>query len=542
LADRPETIDEALRRIEALSQELRAVAAERDEYRLVFDRAPLLVWYKDDKNNVLRANDPAAATVGLTPDEIVGRSTYDLYPEEAEAYYRDDLEVIRSGQPKLGIIEPLETTEGKRWVQTDKIPWYSPSGKAGGVVVFVSDITDRIRTQEELYRAQRLEAMGVLAGGIAHDFNNLLTAIYGNIELLRIELGVSDEAEDPAPAAPAARYVRRAMSSLGRARALTQQLLTFATGGQPGRRPVDMALLIEDVVALALSGSSVGCDVIVEPDLVPCVGDRDQIAQVLENLILNAAQSIHEAESLAQPGTPRAAGLCRISARLRTDPLPTHRGSWIEVAVQDNGAGIRDDHLQKVFDPFFTTKAEGSGLGLASAYSIVRRHEGLLDCWNNPDGGVTFRLLMPVAETGDEVPPANENEIVSSLRPLRVLLLDDDEAIRHLVQTAGPHLGLEVQCVGDLPRALAACRRAIESGRPYDVAVIDLTLRGGTGGKDALTQLRVLQPGLPSVVCSGYSKDPVLTRYDEYGFDAAVAKPYLLDELRTALVEATSRG
>jgi signal transduction histidine kinase len=186
------------------------------------------------------------------------------------------------------------------------------------------------------------------------------------------------------------------MSSIRRARALTQQLLTFATGGQPGRRPVDLKPLIEDVVALALSGSSVGYDVIVQPDLAPCIGDREQIAQVLENLILNAVQSIHEGESRAEPGTPRAAGVCRITARLRTDPLPTHGGSWIEVAVQDNGAGIQGDDLQQIFEPFFTTKPEGhgTGLGLPTVLMVVERHKGTLHLTSDAGAGTTFTVRL----------------------------------------------------------------------------------------------------------------------------------------------------
>ncbi len=368
VTDRPKTIEDATRRIAELSQQLRAVTAERDEYRLAFDRAPLLIWYKDDKNTVLRANEPAAASAGLTPDQVVGRSTFDLYPEEADGYYRDDLEVIRSGRPKLGIIERLETPEGKRWVQTDKIPWRSPSGEAAGVLVFVRDITDRIQMQEELYRAQRLESLGLLAGGIAHDFNNLLQSIYGNVELLRLRLEVPEQGEGSATEDPAARYVRRAMSSIARARSLTQQLLTFAKGGQPGRSPVPLEPLIEEVVTLALSGSSIQPDVIVQPDLDPCLGDRSQIAQLVENLLVNAVQAIEQAESRSQPGARRAPGVCRVRVRRRSDPLPTYTGSWIEVEIADNGEGIEPGHLERIFDPFFTTKAEGSGLGLASAY------------------------------------------------------------------------------------------------------------------------------------------------------------------------------
>jgi len=542
LNDRPTTIEDATRRIAELSQQLRAIRAERDDYRLAFDHAPLLIWYKDDKNTVLRANEPAAASAGLTPEKVAGRSTFDLYPGEADSYYRDDLEVIRSGRPKLDIIEQLDTPEGKRWVQTDKIPWRSPSGHASGVLVFVSDITDRIQMQEELYRAQRLESLGILAGGIAHDFNNLLHSVYGNVELLRVQLGVPDEGDVSATVEPATRYVRRAMSSLDRARSLTQQLLTFSKGGQPGQRPVSLEPLIEEVVTLALSGSSIPPEVIVHAGSGACLGDRNQIAQLLENLLVNAVQAVEQAESRVQQGARSTPGVCRVVVRRRTDPLPTHTGSWIEIAVEDNGEGIEPANLERIFDPFFTTKAEGSGLGLASAYSIAKRHGGTLDCWNNPGGGATFRLLLPIAEVAAGDAPSGEDEVVPSLPPLRVLFLDDDEEIRQLARSAGPHLGLELHCVDDLSRALQSCQRAIESGRPYDVAVIDLTVRGGVGGADALTELRELQPGLPAVVCSGYSTDPVLARHGEHGFDAALAKPYLLAELRAALIEATSRS
>jgi len=500
-------------RLAAVENELVAVKAERDDYRVVFDQAPLLIWFKDADNVVLRANARAAASAGLSPDEIAGRSTYDLHPEEADGYHADDLEVMRSGSPKLGILERLDTPDGKRWIQTDKIPWRDPEGAVQGVVVLVTDVTERVEIQESLYRAQRMESVGILAGGIAHDFNNLLSGLFGNLQLAERKV-----AEDH----PGRVYLQRASNAIDRARALTRQLLTFSTGGEPKREPVALGPLIADVATFALSGSAIELDLDIDVGLNACLGDREQIAQVLENILVNAAQAM------------TGSGRLTIRARNRSDPLPGHPGDWVEIEVQDSGPGIAPDDHERIFDPFFTTKPDGTGLGLATAFSIARKHGGLLDSRNALDGGSVFRLLLPLAQAAPPLAPAAP-AVSSSAGTGRLLMLDDDSDIRTLVSEAASALSLEVTCVATTAEAVAAFREAQAEGRPFRVAMLDLTIRGDSGGKQALRQLRALDPGLRAIVASGYSVDPALVDPGKHGFDAVLTKPFRLEELRAAL-------
>jgi len=380
--------------------------------------------------------------------------------------------------------------------------------------------TEQIRAQlsreaqleAELQRSSRLESLGVLAGGIAHDFNNLLTVIMGNITLARIDGGESSEGEH---------WLRDAEQGVVRARDLTLQLLTFAKGGDPVRKTAEMSELVREAAEFALHGAKVRCEYDFEKSLWPVEVDKGQIGRVVHNIIINAIQSMPEGGSIR-------IGLCNatVAAEALGD-LPA--GRYLKLSIADTGAGIPPEHLSKIFDPYFTTKQQGTGLGLATVYSIVRKHLGRVEVQSRVGEGTVFSIWLPAAEKKAEVRPPSTSPIPQGGG--RVLVMDDEEAIRRTCIALLRYMKLEVTAVPDGQAALREYAAARDAGRPYSLVILDLTVPGGMGGRAAMEQLRQMDPSVRAIVSSGYSSDPVVSQYRAYGFAAVVPKPYTLPEL-----------
>jgi len=408
-------------------------------------------------------------------------------------------------------------------VQVKAFPLLDEGGAVTAVIETHNDLTERRLLEESRLRAQKLEAVGTLAGGIAHDFNNLLQGIFGYIGVARARLAEGSEA---------AEILGKAERAIDAAVGLTGQLLTLSKGGRPLKRPVALGPVVEGAARLALSGSSVDAVVEIAEDLPPVEADRGQIGQVVQNLVLNAVQAM-----------PRG-GTVRVAARR----VPAAAGSGradapgvVEITVSDTGAGIPSELLPRVFDPYFTTKELGSGLGLATSDSIVRSHGGELGAVSVPGRGSVFTVRLPAA-AAEGAPPAGGPSPAATgggqSRRLRVLLMDDEQVVRDAAEAMLRQLGHEAVCVGDGAAAVAAYREALASGRPHDVVVLDLTVRGGMGGEEAVAALRELDPGVRAVVASGYSKGPVLAEFTAHGFAARLPKPYGIAQLRDALAAA----
>jgi len=388
-----------------------------------------------------------------------------------------------------------------------------------GTVLVFRDVTDHERLEQELVRATRLESVGVLAGGIAHDFNNILTAVMGNLTLAQLDL---------APDTPAAASLRSAEKAALRARDLSQQLLTFAKGGEPVRTAVRLDSIVREMSTFALHGSQVKAAFEFAPDLWTADADKGQIGRVVQNIVLNAVQA------MPNGGTLRIrAGNDTLGANSVPGLLP---GNYIQITISDSGVGIPPEHLARIFDPYFTTKQTGTGLGLAAVYSIVRKHSGHIDVESQVGKGTTFRIWLPALREGSA---ASESRPPWSPAPLtgRVLFMDDEKIIRDLATTLLNRFGLEVECVADGVEAIAKYREAREAGRPFGVVIMDLTIPGGMGGLATIGELRAIDPGVKAIVSSGYSSDPVMSNYRAHGFVAMVAKPYDVDEFARVLRE-----
>ena len=390
--------------------------------------------------------------------------------------------------------------------------------KLGAIIVF-RDITERRRLEEEQQKADKLESLGVVAGGIAHDFNNLLTAILGNLSLALVHPGLDEIVGE---------RLGVAKKSASRAQDLSRQLLTFAKGGAPIKQTTTLPGLVRDTLAVTLHGAAVHCEFHLPDDLWAVEIDPGQISQVFSNLATNAQQ--------AMP----AGGTLRITAENTELACDSHTlglraGRWVRLSLQDQGIGIAAEYLKKVFDPYFTTKPKGSGLGLATAYSIVKSHGGLIHVESQSGEGATFTICLPASGKNVVALPVLPPQPVTDSP--RILVLDDEEAICMLVTCTLEPLGYEVTEVCDGLAAIAAYETAMREGRPYRLVISDLTMPDGLSGAQTIARLRAIDPTVRAIVSSGYGNDPVLSRFEDYGFTGMIAKPYEIDALARKVAE-----
>lgn len=395
----------------------------------------------------------------------------------------------------------------RRVVEGRCAPIRDIASQPAGVVLVLRDVTERAKLEAEMIRATKLESVGVLAGGIAHDFNNLLTVIMGNVTLAMLDSNTQ---------ASGGQWLGEAEKGLLRARDLTQQLLTFAKGGDPIRSAVQLAEVVRETAQFSLHGSKVRCDYEIEPDLWSAEVDKGQIGQVVQNLVINAVQAM-----------PKG-GLMWIN--LSNDGAPPLRtgltGPAVRLSVADAGAGIRPEHVSRIFDPYFTTKQEGSGLGLATVYAVVRKHGGYIEVESEVGRGTRFRIWLPATRGAARAPGATANPFGGGQMNGRVLLMDDEEAIRVMASQLLKRIGFEVEATADGEAAVEAYRAALAEGRRFDLVIMDLTVPGGMGGLEATRRLLEVDPKLRAIVSSGYSSDPVMSDFRAHGFSGMIPKPY----------------
>ncbi len=384
------------------------------------------------------------------------------------------------------------------------------------IISLIRDMSDRKRLEAELLRSEKLRSVGVLAGGIAHDFNNILTAILGNISLLQATLAADEVASE---------HLDEVEKASQRARELTRQLLTFARGGDPVRKPFHPEPLIRESTTLALRGRASASEFNIAPDLALVDGDEGQIGQVIRNLVINASQAMNGGGTVlvsAENRVVRAGGMHGLAA-----------GRYVVLSVADRGDGISEEHRLRIFDPYFTTKRDGRGLGLAVSHSVVSNHHGTITVDSQVGHGSVFTVYLPAAASNTVAPEEAAAEIVCGRG--RILIMDDEESVRQISGKIVRALGYEAAFARDGREAIDCWREARATGRPFDVAIMDLTVPGGMGGREAIGELLAFDPEAKAVVSSGYCQDPVMANYRDYGFRDVLAKPYSVLDVSRAL-------
>jgi len=508
--------EEKLRQSEAFVREILDTV---DEGFLVMDR----------DYRILAANKAYCGRIPLSCDEVIGRHCYEISHRTSRPCYEDGeecavREVFRTGVPHAASHKHHDADGQILFLEMKAYPVKDASGNVTSVIETINNITERHLLEEERLKIQKLESIGTLAGGIAHDFNNLLQGVFGYISMARLTYDQKERS---------LAMLGQAEKALHQSVSLTSQLLTFSKGGKPLKKAVSLRPVIEDAVKFALSGSRVDYALALADDLRVVEADAGQLGQVIQNIVLNADQAMPlggtveiTARNIAAPGDGA--------------PLYLTSGKYVEIAVRDTGVGIAEQHLARIFDPYFTTKEKGSGLGLATSYSIIKNHGGVIDVRSNVGKGTTFLLYLPASSAAPAAPaPA---AAPAAGRRGRILIMDDEEIVRTITGRLIEALGHDVEFSQTGEEALQKYQSALHAGAPFDAVILDLTVRGGMGGEEAMRKLLEIDPAVKAVMSSGYSDGAIAAEYREHGFSAFLKKPYTIDELQAALVSLLAQG
>ena len=488
----------------------------------------------DTATRILLVNPVAEAMTGVRQEEAIGRPLDDVVhlvsKRSREPVGNPVARVLETGRATDSVTpRVLISRSGVERIISDRAaPIRDEKGQIQGATFVFRDVTDKEKLDAEIQRAGKLESLGVLAGGIAHDFNNILTGILGNLSLAKLDVDGGGTLS---------RRISEAERATLRARYLTHQLLTFAKGGAPIRKPTSVVELVRESAAFVLTGGEVETRLQLSEALWTTKIDSGQVSQVIQNLILNAQQAMPRGGTLVV--SAENVELPEAGQDGPADRVPLTPGPYVRLSVSDRGHGIPEEDLPKIFDPFFTTKQGGTGLGLATAYAIVTKHEGYIGVESRLGEGTTFSIYLPAIR-----------EQVSEERPTlqdvqghgRVLVMDDEPLMRETVRELLGALGYDAVTARDGEEAIELYQQAIQGGGPFDAVILDLTVPGGMGGKAAIRHLREIDPGVRAIVSSGYSDDPVMAHHERYGFLGVAAKPYTAMELARALKGVIGAG
>ncbi len=506
-----------------------ALAAEKERLAVTLRSIGDGVIATNVDEKIILMNKIAEELTGWSQEEVIGKPLSEIFHilnEESRKPFENPVQSILENGGALTFTDNviLISRDGtERVLANSGAPIRDKDSVIIGVVLVFSDVTEKRKMEEELQKIQKFESLSIVAGGIAHDFNNFLTAILSNITLARLYADFGDKMIE--------RLTEAEKASM-RAKDLTQQLLTFSKGGALIKKTASIEKLLKETTQFALSGSAVNCDFSIPDNLWTVEIDEGKIGQVIHNLIINAEQAMPEGGSLEIKVENVVSGT--------EDGLPLKAGKYVKLTIKDQGIGIPKENLTKIFDPYFTTKEGGSGLGLAITYSIINKHDGYIMVESEEGVGTTFYLYLP----------ASEKQILVKQEALKgpitgegkILVMDDEEIIREVVGEILAHLGYQVELARNGEEAIVLYKKAKDMGRTFNAVIMDLTIRGGMGGKETIRKLLEIDPKVKALVSSGYSQDPVMVDFTKYGFSGVVYKPYNIEELSETLRKVIMDG
>ncbi len=503
-----------------------------ERFRSITEKLNLGIFSYTPDGKLNYANDYLCEKLGYSREEILTKNFIEfIHPDHRQM-------IIERAKARLGGKEVVENYEIKSIFKDGSIHWLDLSASMVSVddkvlvLGGIFDITNKkelekqvFEEKEQLEKAQKLESLGVLAGGIAHDFNNLLTGIMGNISLINLYMEKKDDAKIEKSLKNIQQVVKRASD-------LTNQLLTFSKGGSPILKVASLENIIRENTSFVLSGSNVDYNIEIANNLWDVNIDTGQISQVVQNLIINSDQAMQEGgnieirlENTNGKDIPNIPG---------TEIPP---GEYVQIEIKDTGKGIPKEIINKIFDPYFTTKQTGNGLGLATVYSIIDKHNGYIDLKSTENEGTVFTLYLPKAIIKNPKKESTSQELVIETnsnfsKSKRILIMDDELLVQKVAEEMFKGLNFKVDLTKNGEEALEKFKESIINGKQYDIVLLDLTIPGGMGGEKTISKILELDPEVYAIATSGYSSDPVMANYKQYGFKEILKKPYSIEEVK----------
>ena len=477
------------------------------------------------KGEVVLFNKVAEEITGVSSKDITGKNIsnslifYDITTEARSYLPIEKMLKDRTVSTELQERKFIDKDGNEKILEDRVAPILNRENSIIGVVIVLRDITEYLKNQEHQQRSAKLEAVGTLAGGIAHDFNNLLSVIMGNISVLMLEI---DEHSKHYPT------LDDILRGAKQAQKLTQQLLTFTKGGAPIKKVMNINSVIREASNFVTRGSRIECKYNLDTTLPHINIDEGQIYQAITNLIINGSQAMPDGGEIYVSSTIATADDSYINDSSK---------QYVKISIKDSGYGISSENQKRIFDPYFTTKKTGSGLGLATTFSIIKQHGGNIFLESDLGFGTTFYIYLPIeiVDVEQKVEKGEVRKSSTTKREGRVLLLDDQESILKMNTVILKKLGMETSQAKDGEEAIELFKRSLEENNPYDLLILDLTIPNGMGGLETLSKILKIDENVKAIVSSGYSNDPVMASYEDYGFSGVLVKPSTANQMHQAV-------